>query len=134
MKVFDDFAHHPTEVIAALKAARAVVGSGKLITVFQPHLFSRTRLFAQEFADALLLSDEAVVTDIYPAREDPEPGVTGEMIAVRTQRPQNMHYVPNWDDVPQVAAKLANSGDFLITMGCGDINRMVPDLIRALEK
>jgi UDP-N-acetylmuramate--alanine ligase len=134
VKVFDDFAHHPTEVIAALKAARAVVGSGKLITVFQPHLFSRTRLFAQEFADALLLSDEAVVTDIYPAREDPEPGVTGEMIAVRTQRPQNMHYVPNWDDVPQVAAKLANSGDFLITMGCGDINRMVPDLIRALEK
>ncbi len=134
VKVYDDFAHHPTEVVAALKAARAVVGKGRLITVFQPHLFSRTRLFAQEFADALLLSDEAVVTDIYPAREDPEPGVTGEMIATRSQRPVNMHYVPRWDDVPMAAAALAKEGDFIITMGCGDIYRMVPDLLSALEK
>jgi UDP-N-acetylmuramate--alanine ligase len=134
VRVYDDFAHHPTEVVAALKAARAVVGSGRLITVFQPHLFSRTRLFAQEFADALLLSDEAVVTDIYPAREDPEPGVTGEMIATRTKRPSNMHYVPSWDDVPRAAAALAKEGDFIITMGCGDIYRMVPDLLAALEK
>lgn len=134
VKVYDDFAHHPTEVVAALKAARAVVSGGRLITVFQPHLFSRTRLFAKEFADALLLSDEAVVTDIYPAREDPEPGVTGEMIAVRSERPANMHYVPNWDDVPAAAAALAKEGDFIITMGCGDIYRMVPDLLAALEK
>lgn len=134
VKVYDDFAHHPTEVVAALKAARAVVSGGRLITVFQPHLFSRTRLFAKEFADALLLSDEAVVTDIYPAREDPEPGVSGEMIAVRSERPANMHYVPNWDDVPAAAAALAKEGDFIITMGCGDIYRMVPDLLAALEK
>lgn len=134
VKVYDDFAHHPTEVIAALKAARAVVGKGRLITVFQPHLFSRTRLFAQEFADALLLSDEAVVTDIYPAREDPEPGVTGEMISSRSKRSENVHYVPNWDDVPAAAAALAKPGDFIITMGCGDINRMVPSLLEALEK
>jgi UDP-N-acetylmuramate--alanine ligase len=134
VKVFDDFAHHPTEVIAALKAARAVVGNGRLITVFQPHLFSRTRLFAQEFADALLLSDEAIVTDIYPAREDPEPGVTGEMIAVRSRSPNTMQFVPEWDNVPAEAAKLAKPGDFIITMGCGDINRMVPDLLKALEK
>lgn len=134
VRVYDDFAHHPTEVIAALKAARAVVESGKLITVFQPHLFSRTRLFAQEFADALLLSDEAVVTDIYAAREDPEPGVTGELIASKSGRSENMHYVPLWDDVPAVAAALAKPGDFIITMGCGDINRMVPSLLEALEK
>jgi UDP-N-acetylmuramate--alanine ligase len=134
VKVYDDFAHHPTEVVAALKAARAVVGNGRLITVFQPHLFSRTRLFAQEFADALLLSDEAVVTDIYPAREDPEPGVTGEMIATRSKKPATMHYVPSWDDVPMAAAALAREGDFIITMGCGDIYRMVPDLLAALEK
>jgi UDP-N-acetylmuramate--alanine ligase len=134
VKVYDDFAHHPTEVVAALKAARAVVGNGRLITVFQPHLFSRTRLFAQEFADALLLSDEAVVTDIYPAREDPEPGVTGEMIATRSKNPATMHYVPRWDDVPMAAAALAKEGDFIITMGCGDIYRMVPDLLAALEK
>jgi UDP-N-acetylmuramate--alanine ligase len=134
VKVYDDFAHHPTEVIAALRAARAVVGNGRLITVFQPHLFSRTRLFAQEFADALLLSDEAIVTDIYPAREDPEPGVTGEMISSRSSRSENMHYVPKWDDVPAMAASLAKPGDFIITMGCGDINRMVPSLLEALEK
>jgi UDP-N-acetylmuramate--alanine ligase len=134
VRVYDDFAHHPTEVVAALKAARAVVGKGKLITVFQPHLFSRTRLFAKEFADALLLSDEAVVTDIYPAREDPEPGVTGEMITVLSQRPANTHYVPAWDHVPMAAAALAKEGDFIITMGCGDIYRMVPELLAALEK
>lgn len=134
VRVYDDFAHHPTEVIAALKAAKAVAGEGRLITVFQPHLFSRTRLFAQEFADALLLSDESVVTDIYPAREDPEPGVTGELIAEKSKRPANMHYVPNWDDVPAAAAQLARPGDFIITMGCGDINRMVPSLLAALEK
>jgi UDP-N-acetylmuramate--alanine ligase len=132
--VYDDFAHHPTEVRAALKAARAVVGKGRLITVFQPHLFSRTRLFAKDFADALLLSDEAVVTEIYPAREDPEPGVTGELIAVRSQRPNSMHYVPNWDDVASVASALAREGDFIITMGCGDIYRMVPELLSALEQ
>lgn len=134
VRVYDDFAHHPTEVRAALKAARATVGKGRLITVFQPHLYSRTRIFAQEFAEALALSDEAVVLDIYAAREDPEPGVTGELIAQRFQDPARMHYVPNWDDVPAVAAKLAQQGDFIITMGCGDIYRMVPDLLAALRK
>lgn len=133
VRVYDDFAHHPTEVKAALTAARASVGNGKIITVFQPHLYSRTRIFAQEFAEALNLSDEVVVLDIYAAREDPEPGVTGELIANRFQDKKRMHYVPIWDDVPQVAAKLAGSGDFIITMGCGDIYRMVPQLIRALE-
>jgi UDP-N-acetylmuramate--alanine ligase len=81
VKVYDDFAHHPTEVAAALSAARAVVGSGQLITVFQPHLYSRTRLMHREFADALALSDQVVVMDIYAAREDPEPGVTGELVS-----------------------------------------------------
>lgn len=134
VKVYDDFAHHPTEVAAALKAARAVVGEGRLITVFQPHLFSRTRLFSKEFAEVLMLSDEAVVTDIYAAREDPEPGVTAELITSKCERQKNTHLVPNWDDVPAAAAALAQPGDFIITMGCGDINRMVPDLLNALER
>lgn len=134
VSVYDDFAHHPTEVAAALKAARAVVGSGRLITVFQPHLFSRTRIFAQEFAQALALSDQVVVTDVYAAREDPEPGVSGATITSRFSEPDRVHLVPNWDDVPEVAAGLAGPGDFIITMGCGDIYRMVPDLLDALEK
>ena len=133
VKVYDDFAHHPTEVSAALKAARAVVGTGRLITVFQPHLYSRTRLFSKEFAEVLMLSDEAVVTEIYAAREDPEPGVTADLITAKCARQENTHLVPNWDDVPAKAAALAEAGDFIITMGCGDINRMVPDLLAALE-
>jgi UDP-N-acetylmuramate--alanine ligase len=133
VRVYDDFAHHPTEVAAALTAARAVVGQGKLITVFQPHLFSRTRIFQAEFAQALALSDQVVCLDIYAAREDPEPGVTGALIADRFEDPARMHYVPVWDDVPAVAAGLAENGDFIITMGCGDIYRMVPALLEALE-
>lgn len=134
VSVFDDFAHHPTEVAAALKGARAVVGSGRLITVFQPHLYSRTRIFAAEFAEALALSDQVVVTDVYGAREDPEPGVTGELISSRFARHQDVHYIDQWDDVPGAVAKIARDGDFVITMGCGDIYRIVPDLLAALER
>ena len=133
VKVYDDFAHHPTEVSAAIKAARAVVGDGKLITVFQPHLYSRTRLMAKEFAEALSASDQVVVLDIYAAREDPEPGVTGALVSDAFQNQNQVHYVPEWDDVPAVAAKLADNGDFIMTMGCGDIYRMVPALLEALE-
>jgi UDP-N-acetylmuramate--alanine ligase len=132
--VYDDFAHHPTEVAAALKAARAVVGDGKLITVFQPHLYSRTRLMAKEFAEALAASDEVVVLDIYAAREDPEPGVTGALVSNAFANQAQVHYVPEWDDAPPVAAQLAGNGDFIITMGCGDVYRMVPQLLEALKK
>ena len=132
--VYDDFAHHPTEVAAALKAARAVVGNGRLITVFQPHLYSRTRLFAKEFAEALSASDETVVLDIYAAREDPEPGVTGALVSNAFIDPARVHYVAQWDDAPAVAAKLAHEGDFIITMGCGDVYRMVPQLLGALKQ
>ena len=134
VKVYDDFAHHPTEVSAAIKAARAVVGKGKLITVFQPHLYSRTRIMAKEFAEALSASDEVVVLDIYAAREDPEPGVTGALVSDAFKNQEQVHYVPTWDDVPAVAASLAHEGDFIMTMGCGDIYRMVPALLDALKK
>lgn len=134
VSVYDDFAHHPTEVAAAIKAARAVVGQGKIITVFQPHLYSRTRLMAKEFAAALSASDQVVVLDIYAAREDPEPGVTGALVSEAFENQAKVHYVPEWSDVPAVAAELANEGDFIMTMGCGDIYRMVPELLEALEK
>jgi UDP-N-acetylmuramate--alanine ligase len=133
VSVYDDFAHHPTEVAAALSAARAVVGSGRLITVFQPHLYSRTRLMKAEFAQVLeTLSDETVVLDIYAAREDPEPGVTGALVSDAFLDKSKVHYVPNWDDAPAVAASLATAGDFIITMGCGDVYRMCPQLLAAL--
>jgi UDP-N-acetylmuramate--alanine ligase len=134
VRVYDDFAHHPTEVSAALKAARAVVGDGKLITVFQPHLYSRTRLMHDQFAEALAASDEVVVLDIYAAREDPEPGLTGQLVSDSFVNKAQVHYVPLWEDAPAVAAALAQSGDFIVTMGCGDVYRMVPELLEALEK
>jgi UDP-N-acetylmuramate--alanine ligase len=133
VSVYDDFAHHPTEVAAALSAARAVVGGGKLITVFQPHLYSRTKLMHREFAEALALSDQVVVMDIYAAREDPEPGVTGQLVSDSFTDTKKVHYVPNWDDVPAVASSLATEGDFIITMGCGDVYRMVPALLDSLK-
>jgi UDP-N-acetylmuramate--alanine ligase len=133
VKVYDDFAHHPTEVSAALNGARAVVGSGKIVTVFQPHLYSRTRLFAKEFAQALEASDEVVLLDIYAAREDPEPGVTGELILNASSNPEKIHYVNNWSEASTVAAKLAGSGDFIVTMGCGDVYKMVPEILESLE-
>lgn len=133
VKVYDDFAHHPTEVAAALNGARAVVGGGKIITVFQPHLYSRTRLFSKEFAEVLAASDEVVLLDIYAAREDPEPGVTGELIYNHFTDKSRIHYVPKWEDAPAVAAKLATEGDFIMTMGCGDVYRMVPELLQALR-
>jgi UDP-N-acetylmuramate--alanine ligase len=133
VSVYDDFAHHPTEVAAALSAARAVVGHGKLITVFQPHLYSRTKLMHREFAEALALSDQVVVMDIYAAREDPEPGVTGQLVSDSFTNSAQVHYVALWEDTPAVAASLASAGDFIITMGCGDVYRMVPELLAALE-
>jgi UDP-N-acetylmuramate--alanine ligase len=133
VKVYDDFAHHPTEVAAALNGARAVVGSGKIVTVFQPHLYSRTRLFAKEFAIALEASDEVVLLDIYAAREDPEPGVTGELILKASASQERIHYVKNWSDASTVASNLAGSGDFIVTMGCGDVYKMVPEILEALE-
>jgi UDP-N-acetylmuramate--alanine ligase len=134
VSVYDDFAHHPTEVAAAIKAARAVVGDGRIVTVFQPHLYSRTRLMAKEFAEALAASDEVVVLDIYAAREDPEPGVTGALVSDAFTNKSQVHYVPQWSDVAAVAAKLVKNGDFIMTMGCGDIYRMVPELLEALER
>jgi len=134
VRVYDDYAHHPTEVAAAVKAARAVVGEGKIITVFQPHLYSRTRLMAKEFAEALSASDQVVVLDIYAAREDPEPGVTGELVSNQFANQAQVHYVESWDDAPAVAASLASDGDFIMTMGCGDVYRMVPELLEALGK
>ena len=133
VKVYDDFAHHPTEVAAALNGARAVVGDGKIVTVFQPHLYSRTRLFAKEFAEALEASDEVVLLDIYAAREDPEPGVTGELILNASSHKEKIHYVKDWSEASTVASKLAGSGDFIVTMGCGDVYKMVPEILEALE-
>ncbi|MEJ3406001.1 UDP-N-acetylmuramate--L-alanine ligase [Rathayibacter sp. YIM 133350] len=135
VSVYDDYAHHPTEVAAALSAARTVVGDGRIIAVHQPHLYSRTRLFAQEFADVLeQYADETVVLDVYGAREDPEPGVTGALVSERFSDPERVAFVADWQQAADHTAQIARPGDFVITLGCGDVYRIVPQLLDALEK
>jgi UDP-N-acetylmuramate--alanine ligase len=131
VRVLDSYAHHPTELAADLAAAREVAAGGRVIAVFQPHLFSRTRLFAGEFGTALGLADEAVVLDVYPAREDPEPGVTGELVARAV--PGGALYLPDAAAVPAAAAGLAKPGDLVLTMGAGDVTRLGPLIVDVLR-
>ena len=135
VSVYDDYAHHPTEVAAALAAARTVVGAGRIIAVHQPHLYSRTRIFAQEFAETLeTFADQTIVLGVYGAREDPEPGVTGALVSERFRNPARVAYVPDWQDAADYLASIARDGDFVVTLGCGDVNRIVPQLLASLEQ
>jgi UDP-N-acetylmuramate--alanine ligase len=135
VRVYDDYAHHPTEVAAILAAARGVAGDGRVVAVFQPHLFSRTRIFASEFGKALGAADEVIVMDIYAAREDPEPGVTGSLVASSVPLPGNrVVFEPSWSAVPELAASRANPGDVLLTIGAGDVTLIGPEVLEHLER
>jgi UDP-N-acetylmuramate--alanine ligase len=130
IRVLDSYAHHPTELAADLTAARDVAAGGRVIAVFQPHLYSRTRLFAGEFGAALGLADEAIVLDVYAAREDPEPGVTGNSWPRRSPAAPATRPTA---EVPAAAAGLAKPGDLVLTMGAGDVTALGPLIIAALR-
>jgi UDP-N-acetylmuramate--alanine ligase len=135
VRVYDDYAHHPTEVAAQLRAARPAAQGGRLVVVFQPHLYSRTRLFAAEFGAALALADEVVVLDVYGAREQPEPGVTGALIAGAVPLAEgHVHYEPSFEEVPPLVASLVRPGDLVLTMGAGDVTMLGPELIAELDR
>jgi UDP-N-acetylmuramate--alanine ligase len=131
VQVIDSYAHHPTELAADLAAAREVAAGGRVIAVFQPHLFSRTRIFAAEFGAALGQADEAVVLDIYAAREDPEPGVTGQLVSDAVPGGSAV-FAPDRAAVPAIAAGLAKPGDLVLTMGAGDVTALGPLIVAAL--
>jgi len=130
--VLDSYAHHPTELAADLRAAREIRPDGRVIAVFQPHLFSRTRIFATEFGAALGLADEAFVLDIYAAREDPEPGVTGLLVAGAVPGGR-ARFIPDRADVPAAVAAAARAGDLVLTMGAGDVTALGPQIVAALN-
>ncbi|MEW1918900.1 UDP-N-acetylmuramate--L-alanine ligase [Pseudarthrobacter oxydans] len=130
VRVFDDYAHHPTEVRAALAAARSVAGAHKVHVLFQPHLFSRTREFAQDFAEALNLADTALVLDIYPAREDPIPGVTSQLIADHLDSGGRL---VNAGDAVSALTAAAADGDIVLTAGAGDVTAYGPRIVEALR-
>jgi UDP-N-acetylmuramate--alanine ligase len=134
--VYDDYAHHPAKVAAQLTAARDVVaGAGRVVVAFQPHLYSRTREFAADFGRALAIADQVVVLDVFGAREDPVPGVTGALVADAVPLPPGrVRYVPGWSDVPAVVAGIARPGDLVITMGAGDVTVLGPEVLLELEK
>jgi UDP-N-acetylmuramate--alanine ligase len=141
VRVFDDYAHHPTEVRAVLGAAAELVRQeaadgarsrqGRVIVVFQPHLYSRTATFAEEFGAALSLADEVVVLDVYGAREKPLPGVNGALVAQAVTKP--VHYQPDMSRVGRQAASLARAGDVVITMGAGDVTMLGGQILDGLR-
>jgi UDP-N-acetylmuramate--alanine ligase len=141
VQVFDSYAHHPTELVADLEATRDYVGQltldsarpGRIIAVFQPHLYSRTRFFGAEFGAALGHADIALVLDVYGAREDPEPGVTGQLVAEAVPAEHTeVVYEPVWDAVPARVAELARPGDVILTLGAGDVTRLGPLILDQL--
>ena len=127
----DDYAHHPAEVTATIDAARGI-HPGRVVAVFQPHLYSRTREMAEEFGHALSAADVVVVTDVYAAREDAVPGVDGTLITRAVTGPAEVLNVPRLDDVPAVITPDLRAGDLVLTMGAGDITTLGPRLIEAL--
>ena len=131
--VLDSYAHHPTELAADLRTARHIRPSGRILAAFQPHLFSRTRIFAAEFGTALGLADEAFVLDVYAAREDPEPGVSGQLIAEAVPGGR-ARFVPDSADLPAAVAAAARPGDLVLPMGAGDVTALGPLIVTALRQ
>jgi UDP-N-acetylmuramate--alanine ligase len=130
--VYDDYAHHPTEVRATLEAARTLEPR-RLVACFQPHLYSRTRHLARQFGEALALADAVVVTDIYPARERAEdfPGVTGRLVAAAAAAAAHgrpVYWLPALDDAERVLSAQLGEGDLLLTLGAGDIDQLAERL------
>ncbi|MFJ2781901.1 UDP-N-acetylmuramate--L-alanine ligase [Kitasatospora sp. NPDC087315] len=136
VQVIDSYAHHPTEMTADLEAIReGLDGAGRVLVVFQPHLFSRTQQLSEEMGQALALADASVVLDIYPAREDPVPGVTSELIIDAARRAgAEVTAEHSFDAAPALLAGLARPGDLLLTMGAGDVTNLGPAILEQLEK
>jgi UDP-N-acetylmuramate--alanine ligase len=134
VRVLDSYGHHPAEVAADLDAARAET-DGRLLVLFQPHLYSRTVHLAHEFGVALAGADAVCVTEIYPAREEPLPGVSGRLIVgeLAQVRPgMRVGWGPSVEDGVRIVTGWARPGDTVLTLGAGDVDRAAPLLLEAL--
>jgi len=135
VRVYDDYAHHPTELSATLTAARAVAGNGRVVAVFQPGTYSRTQTFAREFAEAMGKADVAVVMDIFPAREEPIPGVTGALISEQVPLAADVVlYEPHYSQTPEAVARLVKQGDVVVTMGIGNVHLLCPEIVLSINE
>ncbi|GGS44847.1 UDP-N-acetylmuramate--L-alanine ligase [Streptomyces griseoviridis] len=135
VQVIDSYAHHPTEMTADLEAMRAAAGDARILVVFQPHLFSRTQELGKEMGQALTLADASVVLDIYPAREDPVPGVTSDLV-IEAARAAGAEVSALRDParVPDAVAGMVRPGDLVLTMGAGDVTDLGPLILDRLSK
>ncbi|MFF2199866.1 UDP-N-acetylmuramate--L-alanine ligase [Streptomyces sp. NPDC058145] len=134
-QVIDSYAHHPTEMTADLEAMRAAAGDARILVVFQPHLFSRTQELGKEMGQSLALADASVVLDIYPAREDPIPGVTSELIIEAARAAgADVTAVHDKAEIPAVIAGMAKPGDLVLTMGAGDVTDLGPKILDRLSQ
>ena len=135
VRVFDDYGHHPSEIAATLAAARSAANGGRVLVVFQPHLYSRTRHLAGELGAALAAADVVAVTDVYAAREPPAPGVDGKLVvdAVVSARPgMEVGWTPALEDASRFLARRARPGDLVVTIGAGDVEQAAPRILEAL--
>ena len=137
VRVVDDYAHHPTELAATLAAARSTVRpGGRVIAVFQPHRYSRTRALYREFGDSFSSADAVLVTEVYGAGEMPQPGINGKLIVdaiCETYGHPEVFYIPQQDAIPGVLQNVSRSGDLVLTLGAGDISRAGEELLDILE-
>jgi UDP-N-acetylmuramate--alanine ligase len=138
VRVVDDYAHHPTELSATLAAARSTMpGYGRMIAVFQPHRYSRTRALYREFGASFSSADAVLVTEVYGAGEMPQPGVNGKLIVdaiCETRGHPEVYYIPQQDAIPAVLQNVSRRGDLVLTLGAGDISRAGEDLLGILEE
>lgn len=135
VRVYDDYAHHPTEIAATLRAAQDFVGDGDVIVAFQAHHYYRTALFLQEFADALGIADRAVVLEIFAPGETPIPGASGQAMAAAVPLPEGrVAFEPSWSKVPQRLVTFAQPGDIIMTLGAGDIGMLGTEVLALLAE
>ncbi len=133
VRVYDDYAHHPTEIRATLEAAREMAGTGQLIVAFQAHHYYRTALFAEEFPAALSLADHVVVLEVFAPGEEPIPGASGQTMAARVALdPSRVAFEPSWSAVPGELVGRSAPGDVIMTLGAGDISMMSPEILDLL--
>ena len=132
----DDYAHHPTEVKVSLKGARGCWPERRIIAVFQPHLYSRTRDLCPAFGQAFADADQAFIMDVYPAREEPIPGVSGECISIEAAAHGSTHvqFMGDREALTRHLVSSSRPGDVVLTMGAGDIWRLNRDVLAKLEE
>jgi UDP-N-acetylmuramate--alanine ligase len=131
VRIIDDYGHHPTEINVTLDAARRYADTGRLIVIFQPHRYSRTQAFLDDFATALDKADDVTLLEIYAASEKPIPGVSAELISKKMQRG---YYLPNFIEASERVIALAKPGDVIVTLGAGDVNSLAPIIAEGLAK